>query len=267
LRHYGRAKNLKVQKPNACLWLLVDKFHIATFTRYKSKIKTRHARGGNGQWSREVSMLEQSSGLKFCARADAMPRPRRVGGPIGGISLLFLGDCMTLGSPTPPPSAADSPPIADSRPLPNRSGHASSPQPVMVDNISTYVGLPPAKVAPREKKREHRAQNTPQVASAAPVSQARGPSSSIDPRRLIGMAPGAVRELLGPPLRIESYDLSREWVYASNGCSFRIFFYPNLNTAAFRVLKYGGNDGNGELMDVSDVCIRHILTARKNATG
>lgn len=217
-------------------------------------------------------MLERSSGLKFCARAGAMPRLRRVGGPIGGVSLLFLGGCMTLGSATPPPSASDSPPIADSRPLPNGARYTSSPEPARVDNISTYVGLPPAKMAPREKKREHRAQGAPQVASAtpvsqAPVSQAKGSSSSIDPARLIGMAPAAVRELLGPPLRIESYDLSREWVYAANGCSFRLFFYPNLNTAAFRVLKYGGNDGNGELMDVSDACIRHILTARKNATG
>lgn len=212
-------------------------------------------------------MLEQSAGLKFCARADAMRRLRRVGGPIGGVSLLFLGGCMTLGSATPPPSVADSPPIADSRPLSNRSSQVSSPEPVIVDNISTYVGSPPGKMAPREKKREHRAQNAPQVASAAPLSQARGASPSVDPARLIGMAPSAVRELLGPPLRIESYDLSREWVYASNGCSFRLFFYPNLNTAAFRVLKYGGNDGNGELMDVSDACIRHILTARKNATG
>jgi len=76
-----------------------------------------------------------------------------------------------------------------------------------------------------------------------------------------------VRELLGPPLRVESYDLSREWIYTANGCSFSLFFYPNLNTAAFRVLKYGGSDGNGELMDVSDICIRHILTVRKNATG
>jgi hypothetical protein len=263
-----RAKNLKVQKPNACLWLLVDKFHIAMFTRYKSKIKTRHARGGNGQWSREASMLERNAGLKFRARANAVRRLGRVGAPLGGISLLFLelGGCMTLGSTPPPPSTADSPPIADSQPLPNRATQVSSPQPA-VDNISTYVGLPPAKMAPREKKREHRAQNAPQVASAAPVSQAKGSSSSIDPGRLIGMAPAAVRELLGPPLRIESYDLSREWVYAANGCSFRLFFYPNLNTAAFRVLKYGGSDGNGELMDVSDVCIRHILTARKNATG
>lgn len=208
-------------------------------------------------------MLERSAGLKVFARADALRRRGRVSGPIISLLFLELGGCMTLGSTTPPPTA-DSPPIADTRPLPNRSAQASSPQPVKVDNISTYVGLPPAKIASGEKKREHHAQNA-QVASAAPVSQPKG--SSIDPGRLIGMAPAAVRELLGPPLRIESYDLSREWVYAANGCSFRVFFYPNLNTAAFRVLKYGGSDGNGELMDVSDVCIRHILTARKNATG
>jgi len=216
-------------------------------------------------------MLERSAGLKFFARADAMPRLRRVGAPLGGISLLVLelGGCMTLGATPPPPSAADSPPVADSRvadsqPLPRRFGHASNSEPATVDTISTYVGLPPAKTAP-EKKRERRAQNASRVASAAHLSQAK--EAPIDPGRLIGMAPSAVRELLGPPLRVESYDLSREWIYASNGCSFRLFFYPNLNTAAFRVLKYGGNDGNGELMDVSDVCIRHILTARKNATG
>ncbi len=212
-------------------------------------------------------MLGRSAGPKYFARADAIHQLRRV----GGVSLLFLelSGCMTLGSATPPP-VAESPPVsdsrvADSRPLPQRSGRDGNAEPAMVDNISTYVGLPPAKVAPPEKKREHRAQNAPQVASVAHPVPAKG--EPIDPGRLIGMAPSAVRELLGPPLRVESYDLSREWVYASNGCSFRLFFYPNLNTAAFRVLKYGGNDGNGELMDVSDVCIRHILTARKNATG
>lgn len=214
-------------------------------------------------------MLERSAGRKFFACADGTTRVRRVGGPIAGISLLFLelGGCMTLGSATPPP-VADSPSVANSRPLPLRPAAVSNPAPAVVDDISTYAGS--AKTAPREKKRERRARNAPQVASAAhvpPQAQTMGKGAPIDPSRLIGMAPGAVRELLGPPLRIESYDLSREWVYASNGCSFRIFFYPNLNTAAFRVLKYGGNDGNGELMDVSDVCIRHILTARKNATG
>jgi len=91
--------------------------------------------------------------------------------------------------------------------------------------------------------------------------------AAVDPDHLIGLAPGAVKQLLGPPVRVENSDLSRAWVYASGGCSFRLFFYPNLNTAAFQVLKYGSNDGNGDLLDVSDVCIRHILMAKKNATG
>ena len=204
-------------------------------------------------------MLERSAGLKLFACTDTAPRPGRAGGCLAGISLVVLGGCMTLGG-TPPPPAVDSPPVADSRPLPLQSEPVSTAEPAAV-NIS-MPAVRPVKPAPHEKKR--RAQNTQQVASAH-VPPAKG--STIDPGRLIGMAPAAVRELLGPPLKVENYDLSREWVYASNGCSFRLFFYPNLNTAAFRVLKYGGNDGNGELMDVSDVCIRHILTARKNATG
>ena len=118
--------------------------------------------------------------------------------------------------------------------------------------------VPPVRFAQRAKKpqRERRVAESPHQKI-----------SSIDPDQLIGLEPGAVRQLLGPPVRVEIDEMSRAWVYASGGCSFRVFFYPNLNTASFRVLKYGGNDGNGDLMGVSDVCIRNILTARKNATG
>jgi len=87
----------------------------------------------------------------------------------------------------------------------------------------------------------------------------------IDPNRLIGLEPGAVQKLLGAPARVRNDDISREWVYAAAGCSFRVFFYPNIKTNSFQALKYGGDDGNGELMDDSDVCIRHILTAKPNA--
>jgi hypothetical protein len=255
LRHYALRKKTKFQKPKSLLCLLVDKSRVARFTRYKSKIKTRHAQGGNGQWSREAYMLERSAGLRYLSRADALLWRA------GCIGFLFLelGGCMTLGENAPPP------PVADSTPQPPDAGGAASFVNAAPPTISTPAVTQPAKLAQGEKKRERRAQHASQVASAARASQVRAPS--VDPGRLIGMAPKAVRELLGPPVRVESYDLSREWVYASNGCSFRVFFYPNLNTAAFRVLKYGGNDGNGELMDVSDVCIRHILTARKNATG
>jgi len=172
---------------------------------------------------------------------------------------------MTLGEKTPPPPRAESPPL----PPASAVTQSVNVTPATI-NISTPATVQPTKLAQNEKKRDRRATRASQIVSAktppvAHVSQEK--TAAIDPGQLIGMAPGAVRQLLGPPLRVENYDLSREWVYASSRCSFRLFFYPNLNTAAFRVLKYGSSDGNGELIDVSDVCIRHILTARKNATG
>lgn len=196
-------------------------------------------------------MLVLSAGLK-------LSRSRL--GYAGGIGLLVLelGGCMTLGDATPPPSRAD----ANSLPGVNAPAPAINNSVPVTDAsavaASASVASRAARIVPRVKKaaRDRR---------FAEVSRDR--PSSIDPDRLIGLAPAAVKQLLGPPVRVEDDELSREWVYASNGCSFRLFFYPNLNTASFQVLKYGGNDGNGDLMDVTDVCIRKILTARKNATG
>jgi hypothetical protein len=188
-------------------------------------------------------MLKRNAGLKpIKLRVDALSRFVRAGGI--GFLFLKLGGCMTLGDKARPPIAADS------ASLTTVSAAAVK--------VSTPLIAPPVKFTQRVKKplRERRVAESPHQKM-----------SSIDPDHLIGLTPGAVRQLLGPPARVENEELSRAWVYASGGCSFRLFFYPNLNTASFRVLKYGGNDGNGVLMDVSDVCIRHILTARKDATG
>jgi len=198
-------------------------------------------------------MLEWNVGLKpITSRADALLWLMRAGGI--GLIFLDLGGCMTLGDRAPPPAAADSASLTVESVPPLRTVNASETS----VNASAPAIVRPAKLAPRVKKsqREHRTAEGPHQKT-----------SPIDPDHLIGLAPGAVRQLLGPPARVEYSDLSREWIYASGGCSFRVFFYPNLNTASFRVLKYGGTHGNGDLMDVSDVCIRHILMAKKNATG
>ena len=188
-------------------------------------------------------MLKWSAGLKPIAlRMKGWPRLRRAGG--WGLLVLQMGGCMTLEPPAPPSSP-------DPAPAPAVNISAAAPEPVIVE---------PVKPMPRPKKAVHERR-------VAQVRLPREKVAAIDPAHLIGLAPGAVQQLLGPPMRVENSDLSREWVYASGGCSFRLFFYPNLNTAAFRVLKYGSNDGNGELLDVSDTCIRRILIAKKNATG
>jgi hypothetical protein len=90
-------------------------------------------------------------------------------------------------------------------------------------------------------------------------------TASIDPRSLLGQDPDAVRKKLGPPAHRESGPLSQEWVYAAPGCSFRIFFYPKVNSSSFRALKYGGVRDTGETIDASDACVRKILTVRLDA--
>src|SRR5690242_16425363 len=62
---------------------------------------------------------------------------------------------------------------------------------------------------------------------------------AIDPKTLLGLDPSGVEKRLGTPARMENGTLSRKWIYASSGCSFSVFFYPNVNSTSFRVLKYG----------------------------
>jgi hypothetical protein len=88
--------------------------------------------------------------------------------------------------------------------------------------------------------------------------------ASIDPKSLMGLDPDTVQKRLGAPARMENSALSREWIYAAPGCSFRIFFYPNVNSTSFRALKYGSTKENGDALDSSDACVRRILTARNN---
>jgi hypothetical protein len=85
----------------------------------------------------------------------------------------------------------------------------------------------------------------------------------VDPDHLIGLDPGQVHNVLGAPSRVETSELSRAWVYAADGCSFRVFFYPDFK-ASFRALKYTGNDDEGSPLESSDICIRHILMVKNN---
>lgn len=89
--------------------------------------------------------------------------------------------------------------------------------------------------------------------------------ASIDPKSLLGLDPDGVKKRLGTPARMENSALSRKWVYAVPGCSFSIFFYPNVNSTSFRALKYGSAKDSGESIDSSDACVRKLLAARNNA--
>jgi hypothetical protein len=125
-----------------------------------------------------------------------------------------------------------------------------NPQPVATAPIA-----PAAPPQPARSRRPVRETHDPKVSEKV---------AAIDPDSLIGLTPSAVEKLLGGPVRIGKSDVSLVWTYASPGCTFQVFFYPDIKTSSFHALKYGGLDGNGGEIESSQACIRNILTARNS---
>jgi len=91
--------------------------------------------------------------------------------------------------------------------------------------------------------------------------------AEVDPNTLMGLNPSMVEKILGAPSRVSKNDLSLVWTYAAVSCSFQVFFYPDLKTATFHVLKFGGVDEAGQQLAPSQECIRNILTVKSDTAG
>ena len=139
--------------------------------------------------------------------------------------------------------------------------HDTPPPPAIATPVETPP--PPPTQVPKPK---------PAVREAARPEKPEKPEklerlAEVDPNTLIGLDPPTVEKVLGTPSKISKSDISLVWTFSAPNCSFQIFFYPDLKTSAFHALKYGGIDGNGAQLAMSEVCIRGILTAKTNAPG
>jgi hypothetical protein len=152
---------------------------------------------------------------------------------------LLLGGCAVLrdmkdwfSHDTKPPPPVVAAPVTPPPPVPTQL-----PKPKPVTHESAKPEKPPEKLA------------------------------EVDPTSLIGLDPPTVEKLLGAPSKISKSEISLVWTFSAPSCSFQIFFYPDVKTSALHALKYGGVDGNGAQVAMSEQCIRGILTAKTNAPG
>lgn len=116
--------------------------------------------------------------------------------------------------------------------------------------------------SPKETRRptrhsEHRARPTEHPAQVA----------MIEPANLVGKKRSDVTRLLGAPDRISKDDPSLVWTYEADGCALRIYFYPDLKTSAFHVLKFSLAGADGKPLDADAPCRRKLLAMRENDTG
>lgn len=128
----------------------------------------------------------------------------------------------------------------------DRFSKSKEPAPSTANVVST----------PTPMERPHRSKGSPNI-----LAQKEAEIKNVRPENLVGLDTDSVQNLLGEPSQIRNEDLSREWIYARQGCLFSVFFYPDLEGRSYRVLKYAGHNIGEE--GVSDVCVSRVM-AEKN---
>ena len=162
-------------------------------------------------------------------------------------SLPFHSIFSTSSQPMPAREIIAVPP-PDAREVPVRQPKLALPAP-------TNPGAPQVAMnVPRPPQRPP----TPVMKPAPPQEV-----GAVAPADLVGFDFTSVRHVLRQPDAIENSALSVVWKYETD-CTLQLFFYPDIKTKVFRVLKYDLKDSNGEMPANSSACMRSIMVAKND---
>lgn len=82
---------------------------------------------------------------------------------------------------------------------------------------------------------------------------------AVAPSDLVGFDFPAVLQVLRRPDNVQNSALSIVWTYSQSDCSLQLYFYPDIQTRIFHLLKYDLKDGTGEKPNDSSACMRRIM--------
>ena len=141
--------------------------------------------------------------------------------------------------------------------------------------LSNWFDQPKAAVhdtiqqpTPRAREAVHRPRPGPRRSEPAPTpADLPAQVASIDPQSLVGLTAPAVTRLLGAPGNTAKDQMSLVWTYGGEGCVLKVYFYPDLKTAAFHVLKYSVAGADGKPLIDAAPCLRQIQSARNDDRG
>ena len=117
----------------------------------------------------------------------------------------------------------------------------------------------------------------PMVASVMPPRPQRPPMpvmkppppmemDAVAPGNLVGSDFSSVLQVLRRPDNVEESSLSVVWTYQSE-CRLQLYFYPDIKTKVFRLLKFDLKDGSGEKPANSNACMRSIMVAKNDESA
>jgi hypothetical protein len=88
----------------------------------------------------------------------------------------------------------------------------------------------------------------------------------VEPADLVGFNFDSVLGVLRQPDAVEKNALSVVWTYAGSECTLQLYFYPDIQTAVFRLLKYELKGNGGEKLNESGACMQPMMAMRKDGS-
>jgi hypothetical protein len=84
-------------------------------------------------------------------------------------------------------------------------------------------------------------------------------AESVAPGELVGSDFTSVLEVLRDPDAVQESALTVVWTYSETDCTVLLYFYPDIQTTTFHLLKYDIRSAAGERLDDSKVCMKHLV--------
>ena len=86
------------------------------------------------------------------------------------------------------------------------------------------------------------------------------PPPPVNVGTLIGSDFTAVLRVLRSPDTVQTSNLSVVWIYSPPGCTLQLFFYPDIATTTFHLLKFDLRSTAGAALMTTDPCLQRIGT-------
>jgi hypothetical protein len=131
----------------------------------------------------------------------------------------------------------------------------------IVDLPATDQPEPPqvASNMPRPRPPARRPANPAVPPPPVPPEATAPEPEAVLPAELVGYDFNGVLKRLKKPDMIQNSALSIVWTYAQADCTLQLYFYPDIQTRIFRLLKYDLKDSTGEKPNDSSACMRHMM--------
>jgi hypothetical protein len=137
-------------------------------------------------------------------------------------------------------------------------------------DVPNTAEMPPAtepqvaSAAPPARSPMPRRPAPPRQASAQPPSPPVAPPRAVEPAELVGYNFDSVLAVLRQPDAVERNALSVVWTYSGSECTLQLYFYPDIQTAVFRLLKYELKGATGEKLNDGSACMQPMMAMRKD---